>query len=107
MQDERCTWQDDLAILTDAKFATEPHGSLSICAKQPYEICSTTRFSGDNLALKLGSDGLRVRRFIANYRQETKVRSRWIRMESGRNPPAAWGAMWSLHFRSIRLTPPS
>ena len=61
MQDERCTWQDDLATLTDAKFATEPHGSLSICTKQPYENLLHKPISGDNLALKLGSDGLRVR----------------------------------------------
>jgi hypothetical protein len=45
--------------------------------------------------------------FIANNQTRTKVSRCWIRMESGRNPSAAWGAMWPLHFRSIRLTPPS
>ena len=72
MQDERCTWQDDLATLTDAKFATEPHGSLSICTKQPYENLLHKPISGDNLALKLGSDGLRVTwRFRDSYSSQT------------------------------------
>jgi hypothetical protein len=47
---------------------------------------------------------------IAIYRQlsdKNQGKSRWIRMESGRNPAAARGAIWPLYFRSIRLTPPS